>query len=322
MFAPTRRRPWRHKGKLSGTIRKSTDNAPGKGTSTDQLVSAHPGLIPQLSGRLTRHRIWGACIFVDHFSDFFFLHLMQSISDEETLAAKTAYESFAATHGVTIHHYRADNGTYGDASFLNAIKDSNQTLDFCGVGGHHQNGIAESSIKRLTLATRTMLLHAKRNWPEAITTMLWCYALREAVRRHNILSANVDGQTPAALFCSTPSTFFLKDFHTWGCPCFVLDPRLQSSQIGPQKWDPRSRLGIYLGRSPFHASNVALVLNPASGHISPQYHVTFDGHFTTVPFMRSGSIPPNWKMLVDESSEYTTSEFFSESMVYSIIFNK
>ena len=78
----------------------------------------------------------------------------------------------------------------------------------------------------------------------------------------------------------------------------------------PPKWDPRSRLGIYVGRSPFHAGNVALVLNPQTGHISPQYHVVFDDTFSTVPFLRSGEEPPNWVELVRTSSEKVTTEAY------------
>ena len=65
------------------------------------------------------------------------------------------------------------------------------------------------------------------------------------------------------------------NFHTWGCPIFVLDSRLQSSMSKIPKWEPRSRIGIYVGQSPCHAGNVALVLNPKTGHVSPQYHVFF-----------------------------------------------
>eukprot|EP00957_Ditylum_brightwellii_P160406 12211110-Ditylum_brightwellii.AAC.1 len=49
------------------------------------------------------------------------------------------------------------------------------------------------------------------------------------------------------------------DFHAWGCPVFVLDADLQTGYgIGPPKWNPRARTGIYLGHSPVHAGNVAL----------------------------------------------------------------
>jgi hypothetical protein len=66
IFGTAHRKPWHSKG---GSIRKVSDNTPGKCVSMDQLVSAQPGLIPQMAGFLTYLRIWGATIFVDHFSD-------------------------------------------------------------------------------------------------------------------------------------------------------------------------------------------------------------------------------------------------------------
>ena len=84
----------------------------------------------------------------------------------------------------------------------------------------------------------------------------------------------------------------VKSYHTLFCPVYVLDARLQTAGgPGPPKWEPRSRIGVYLGHSPFHAGSVALVWNPTTGHVSPQYHVVFDDDFTTVPYMASGTIP-------------------------------
>jgi hypothetical protein len=74
IFGTCHRKPWHSKG-LKGLIRKETDNAPGKCVSMDQMVSAQPGLIPQMAGFLTNLRIWGATIFVDHFSDYVFVAL-------------------------------------------------------------------------------------------------------------------------------------------------------------------------------------------------------------------------------------------------------
>ena len=78
----------------------------------------------------------------------------------------------------------------------------------------------------------------------------------------------------------------LQDFHTFGCPCYILDHRLQTDPKDVAKWEPRARVGIYLERSPTHAFNVALVLNPKTGIVSPQWHVVFDVDFTTVPRLR------------------------------------
>ena len=50
-------------------------------------------------------------------------------------------------------------------------------------------------------------------------------------------------------------------------------------------------MGAYMGRSPHHAHNVALVLNIKSGLVSPQFHVSFDPEFDTVS---SNSGEPQW----------------------------
>jgi hypothetical protein len=55
---------------------------------------------------------------------------------------------------------------------------------------------------------------------------------------------------------------------------------------------------------------VALVLNPRTGHVSPQYHVVFDDQFTTVPFMGENEVPPNWAQLVENSTEKVTKEHY------------
>jgi hypothetical protein len=39
---------------------------------------------------------------------------------------------------------------------------------------------------------------------------------------------------------------------------------------------------MYIGTSNFHASNVPLIYNPVTSHITPQYHVTYDEGFTSV----------------------------------------
>ena len=48
------------------------------------------------------------------------------------------------------------------------------------------------------------------------------------------------------------------------------------------KWAPRSRCGITLNFSRLHSTLVGLILNPASGVISFQFHVVFDDLFSTV----------------------------------------
>ena len=280
--------------------------------ATDQLVSAQPGLVPQGKGTATRARIWGATIFVDHATDWTKVHLMQDASGDSTLEAKNAFERNCMLRNVVPRGYHADNGRYAENTFKQDCVNKNQTLTFCGVGAHHQNGVAESKIKQLTLSSRTMLLHAQRHWPEYITTMLWPFALLAAADRMNHLHIDINGVTPEMKFSQvTGSSTKLKHFHTFGCPVYVLDARLQDSGGGgPPKWDPRARLGIYLGHSPAHAGSVALVLNPKSGLISPQFHVVFDDDFSTVPSLRAGEMPSNWSQLVENSRTKSVDGFY------------
>jgi hypothetical protein len=56
IFGTSHCKPCRTKG-AHGSICKDSDNAPGKCVSMDQLVSAQPGLIPQVAGFLMNLRI-------------------------------------------------------------------------------------------------------------------------------------------------------------------------------------------------------------------------------------------------------------------------
>ena len=51
----------------------------------------------------------------------------------------------------------------------------------------------------------------------------------------------------------------VRDYHVFGCPVYILDSKRQSGTLGPPKWEPRSRIGVYLGHSPMHTGSVALV---------------------------------------------------------------
>ena len=124
-----------------------------------------------------------------------------------------------------------------------------------------------------------MLLHAKRYFLEAITTILWTHSLKAFIEQLNVIKVDDDGITPMEKFAVTTTDNTLKNHHTWGCPVYVLDTRLQGNLSGLTKWEPRSRAGIYLVHSPFHARSVYLVLNPATGYVSPQFHVVFYDKF-------------------------------------------
>ncbi len=142
IFGMAHCKPWQHKGSHRA-IQKETNNAPGKCVSMDQLVSAQLRLILQMVGFLTNTHIWGATIFVDHFSDYLFVALMRDLTLDETLLAKSYFKRHAHKGGVTVNSYHAGNGRFSDSGFQQAIKDADQKITYCAVGAHHQNGIIE-----------------------------------------------------------------------------------------------------------------------------------------------------------------------------------
>jgi hypothetical protein len=72
-FDTAQRRPWHNKSKKNGSIQKPDQIKPGDGVSVDQIISAQPGLLPQMAGFLTSKRIWVCTNFVDHVSDYIYV---------------------------------------------------------------------------------------------------------------------------------------------------------------------------------------------------------------------------------------------------------
>ena len=81
------------------------------------MVSAQPGLIPQMSGRLTNLKIMGATVFVDHYSDHVYVYLMKDLTLSETLMVKHTYERFLSLLGVNSKAYHADYGRFAGKGF-------------------------------------------------------------------------------------------------------------------------------------------------------------------------------------------------------------
>lgn len=197
------------------------------------------------------------------------------------MRAKQCFELYANDCGVKIKRYHADNGRFADNGFIEACNVGNQRITYCGVNAHFQNGIAEKRIRDLQEGTRTSDLFATHRWPKMVNVHLWPYALRTA-NEVLISTLSIDQeQSPMELFTGVKVAPKLKHFHTFGCPTYVLDSKLQAQQH-LNKWKSRDRLGVYLGPSPNHARSIHLILNPAIGHVSPQFHVNTDDFFETV----------------------------------------
>ena len=295
------RKPWRVKGKENkGRLRQV--NAPGMCVSVDQLESRNSGYIGVMRGFMTKQRYTCATVFVDHHSDLTFTYLQKSLTVEDTVKAKRAFEAFSRRHGVKIQHYHSDNGRFADKEFIKAVTDANQTISFCGAYAHFQNGKAEKRIRDLQDKARTALLHSVSRWTKASSTHLWPYALAYVTDLRNHLPLNSNAESPMQVFSQSFVNPRLSTFHTFGCPVYSLDTKLQAGGSIP-KWEPRCSIGLYLGNSPRHARTVSLVLNLTTGRISPQFHVKHDEFFETINTKHDTTIS-KWKELAGLSKHH------------------
>jgi hypothetical protein len=295
---------------------------PGQMVSIDQYISALPGRLPHTKGKESKKDMYrGGTLFVDHASGYIFLKNQVSLRVGETLRAKRAFEQFAAQHGVRVRNYHADNVPFSAQEFIDHLEQQDQTIIYSGTGAHHQNGVAERAIRTVTSWARAMLLHAVIHWPDQADLRLWPFALEYAIYLWNNIPNRESLMAPLEIFSSSkfPSYDQLNRAHVWGCPVYVLDPKLQDGKKIP-KWHPKARRGQFLGVSSQHSSLIGRILNIRTGHVSPQYHVVYDDLFSTVPNAESGGIldtdsfnADNWTRLITSTgSERHVDQEFDE----------
>ncbi|KAL7565609.1 hypothetical protein ACA910_018971 [Epithemia clementina (nom. ined.)] len=107
-------------------------------------------------------------------------------------------------------------------------------------------------------------------------------ALEYAAWIYNHVPHQDNGLAPMERFTGTKmDCTYLRRVRVWGCPSYVLDPKLQDGHKLP-KWAARSRQGQFLGFSSQHSTTIGMIRNLATGTISPQYHVVYDELFHTV----------------------------------------
>jgi hypothetical protein len=256
---------------------------PGGKVSVDLYVAGIGGRLPHTKGSEDEDRKYaGGAIFLDISSGFLFVNHQPNLTAAMTVASKHKFERFCSEFGVHPKEYLADNHPFRSAEFVQDCTNQRQKLLFSGVGAKHQNRV-ERSIQTIFNWSRALMLHFILHWPQESRLDLWPFAVTYAVWIWNNLPAEDSGLSPVELFTRTTMSDYrdLQRVRVFGCPVYVLDPKLQDAKKIP-KWNKRSWKGIFVGFSPSHSSTVVLVLNPQTGHISPQYHVVFDERFSTV----------------------------------------
>ena len=118
---------------------------------------------------------------------------------------------------------------------MDDIHQAHQTITFCGIGAHHQNGIAKCCICDITESACTSLLHAAHQWPKTTTANLWPQALKHATNIYNALPHAGKPSSPLSLFSRTQVQLNIKHFHPFGCPVYVSKPHCRI-RICFQNW--------------------------------------------------------------------------------------
>ncbi len=86
-------------------------------------------------------------LFIDHETGKIFNYCQFSNDAKETISSKHHLEWLAQEEGFQIIGYHADNGVNAYKCFKDDCETQEQTIDFSGVGGQHQNGVTERNIK-------------------------------------------------------------------------------------------------------------------------------------------------------------------------------
>ena len=282
---------------------------PGQKVSMDHFVVTTPGrLFTSYGNESFEKQFKGGIVFKDHASSYTHVEPVVNFTASEAIRAKRVFERDLASMGVTVLTYHSDQGVFTASQFQDELLKRNQVLSYSGTGAQHQNAVAERAIGVIVATARTMMLHAKLRWPDAVKTNLWPMAMKHAQHLWNHIPRENNVCPMDLITRSTVPRNVLKDLHVWGSPCFVLDPKLQSGAKIP-KWDPRSTVGMNLGYSPKHASTVPLVLNVETGAISSQFHLVFDDLFTTVSSDSAKDQQPldheEWNKLLDDGGLYS-----------------
>ena len=151
------------------------------------------------------------------------------------------------TSGVKIKAFRADNGIFKSTEFRLKLQENNQSISFCGVGAHHQNGVAERYIRTMVEKARIVLLNAHARWPDHVDMELWTFAFRHVVTKwNNTPRKDLGYRTPEEAFnglqnCLKTVKHHFADFHPFGIPVYVLNENLQGKKKIP-KWEPRAKV--------------------------------------------------------------------------------
>jgi hypothetical protein len=108
----------------------------------------------------------------------------------------------------------------------------------CSVNTHHQNGKVERKIRHLQDLARSSIIQ-QLEIGQMLLTYSCGHMLCEAAEALNHIPHPTKTLSPIELFSNTNVSPNLAHKHTFGCPMYKLDHRLQSGHK-ISKWDART----------------------------------------------------------------------------------
>ena len=209
-----------------------------------------------------------------------YIHVQNQVSlgAGETVNAKIGFEEWLWEQArLSVKHYHSDNGVFAAEIFREACIVECQLQSFSVVGAKHQNAEADHAIQTVMYMARSFMIHAALHWGSdgSDDVSLWSFAVDHAAWLYNWTPQHQSGIMPLEMITSAKSDHRdLLRSHVWGCPVYVLEPKLQDGQKLP-KWNCCAHMHQFLGFSQQHSSTVAMVHNLHTGYVSPYLMTTF-----------------------------------------------
>ena len=139
---------------------------------------------------------------------------------------------------------------------------------------HIKNGISERIINAVVTMERTTLMQNELICPDdTLSTDIWPMSMDYVIRVYNRIPDLQSGLSAIEIWSRSrfeTVSETLSNCHVWGCPTYILEPKLQNPGVKILKWAHRSRRGVNMGFSKMHSAQVGLVLNLLTGSISSQ----------------------------------------------------
>jgi hydrogenase maturation factor HypF (carbamoyltransferase family) len=135
-------------------------------------------------------------ILCDAASRYVSIYNQISFTAEETITSKLMYEREAMSTGVQVQSYSSDNGVSTSKEFMKELHTKGQGIKRSGVGSHHHNGVAKTSIKNVVQLDCIMMIHVALRWPNISEKELWPMAMQHDVHLHNHTPKTSSGMSP------------------------------------------------------------------------------------------------------------------------------